>query len=107
MNGENSLQNMIMDYSIHKGSFQILMHQTFFKNLDYFSYSYVSSMRLRNVWNTAGLNHFGLIMTPIALSQVSYKSVKSKYKKKSTSFIPVQNIIHAYQKQEQKIKNIH
>ena len=46
-------------------------------------------------------------MTPIALSQVSYKSVKSKYKKKSTSFIPVQNIIYVYQKQEQKIKNIH
>ena len=57
MNGEKTL----IDYSIHKGSFQnFIAPNSFFKNLDYSSYSYFSCRRLgnvRNVRNTAGVNH--------------------------------------------------
>ena len=61
MNGEKPLQNMMIDYIIHKGSFQnFIAPNSFFKNLDYSSYSYFSCRRLgnvRNVRNTAGVNH--------------------------------------------------
>ena len=36
MNGEKPLLNMMMDFSIHNGSFKILLHQTFFKKLRLF-----------------------------------------------------------------------
>ena len=42
MHGEKPLQNMIMDYSIHKGSFLNFIAPNIFKNLDYSSYSYFS-----------------------------------------------------------------
>ena len=55
MNGGKPLQNMMMDYCIHKGSFLNFFAPN--KNLDYSSYSYFSSTRLGNVRNTAGVNH--------------------------------------------------
>ena len=58
MNGEKPLQNMMMDYSIHKGSFpNFIAPNSFFKNLDYSSYSYFSCRRLGNIRNIAGVNH--------------------------------------------------
>ena len=49
---------MMMDYSIHKGSFpKFYCTKQFFKNLDYSSYSYFSCRRLGNIRNIAGVNH--------------------------------------------------
>ena len=53
MNGEKTLQNMMMDYSVHKVSFlNFIAPNGFLKMLDYFSYT-----GLGNVRNTAVVNH--------------------------------------------------
>ena len=58
MNREKPLQNIMMDYSIHKGSFpNFIAPNRFFKNSDHSSYSYFSCTRLGNIRNIAGVNH--------------------------------------------------
>ena len=93
---------MMMDYSIHKGSFlNFIAPNSFFFNFDY---SYFSCTRLGNVRNTAGVNH-----SAAAPLQRSYGvvAVSQKYQnfKNRRRYVIASKIPRLYVKYSQKSTN--